>query len=211
MIFIYFQSQLISEMITNIDQLDFSQKINIEVSRQIQGSILFQGEKSGLYTPESLSSIQQVYRDSFGRYRDLSKILEANKENIARIQANEENGIERQFELGLLDGKFRVDMPNIFWLFNDWTIQSKDSYDQNVVNPRVFQNFIVNIPQLSYINSEIKSFYFRESDRMVKNLKRVFIAMLAIQIAIQLLILFSVVHLLVRVVAYFKSIFSLVD
>ena len=198
-------------MITNIDQLDFSQKINIEVSRQIQGSILFQGEKSGLYTPESLSSIQQVYRDSFGRYRDLSKILEANKENIARIQANEENGIERQFELGLLDGKFRVDMPNIFWLFNDWTIQSKDSYDQNVVNPRVFQNFIVNIPQLSYINSEIKSFYFRESDRMVKNLKRVFIAMLAIQIAIQLLILFSVVHLLVRVVAYFKSIFSLVD
>ena len=103
-----------------------------------------------------------------------------------------------------------IDMPNIFWLFNDWAIQSKESFDLDTVNLPVLMNFQVNIPQLSNINTQIKDFYFSETNQMMGNLKSVFVIMLVIQVAIQILVFFSILYLLARIIKYFQNIISLV-
>ena len=91
-------------MIVIIDQLDFSQKINIEVSRQIHGNILHRAEKDSLYAAANIPLIGQVYEEAFKKYLDLSMILEENKENIARIQADDHNDVDRYYEILLIDG-----------------------------------------------------------------------------------------------------------
>ena len=127
--------------------------------------------------------MQEVQENAFGMSTRLADILEENRHMIAKVQS-EDNGVRRYYELELLDGKFQMDMPNILWIFNDWILSAKVSFEDGAFEKQILRYYLQNFQQLDLINIDILVYFFAQQESYIDELRLICILMVAIQIAI---------------------------
>ena len=128
-------------------------------------------------------TVQEVQENAFGMSTRLADILEENRHMIAKVQS-EDNGVRRYYELELLDGKFQMDMPNILWIFNDWILSAKVSFEDGAFEKQILRYYLQNFQQLDLINIDILVYFFAQQESYIDELRLICILMVAIQIAI---------------------------